>query len=199
MLRSECSKLNDVQFPEFMGDRCFMVKFYKDSGLPEKLGRFQETVDMMLKNVNTIINGVSQPIFLTIDEGIVKKGNTHRNGGVHIDGYWNEDMHCWGGGGWGGTPSSGWGTSGWKVKGNFLVPESIILASSVSASRGYIGEYENNIGDKGDCTHLDLSGLDCFLMEENRAYRGNVTFLHESLPVLFDTERTLVRLNIKNC
>ena len=79
-----------------------------------------------------------------------------------------------------------------------MTPESIVLASSQKACKGYVGEYEGLIGEGGDCSHLDLSTLDTFLLERNTVYKGNVMFLHESIPVEEDVERTVIRLNIKN-
>ena len=196
---SQCNVLNSVNFPTFLGERHYMVKFLKEEGLPKHLERFQDTVDDMLLNIDTKYKGKSQPIFFTVDEQFVKKGKTHRRGGVHIDGYWNEDLRCWGNsGGWGSIPNNGWGTSGWKFKDGFITPESIVLASSQSACKGYIGEYEGDIGEGGDCSNIDLSVLDSFMLEKNKVYRGNVMFLHESVPVSEDIERTIVRLNIKN-
>ncbi|AXK44158.1 hypothetical protein DVR09_15365 (plasmid) [Erythrobacter aureus] len=78
----------------------------------------------------------------------------------------------------------------------FDAPEGIILASTVSAAQGYLGEYEGPIGDMGDCAHIDISKLDVLPMQAGRVYAGNVNCLHESLPVASDCCRSLVRLNV---
>ena len=78
----------------------------------------------------------------------------------------------------------------------FVAPEGIILASSVSAARAYTGVYEGVIGPGGDCSAIDVSGLDILPMEAGHVYAGNVACLHESLPVTHDCLRTLVRLNV---
>ena len=196
-LISDCKIVGKTHFPKFMGERHYMVKFFKEKGLPEHLTRFQNTIDGMLENIDTIVDGVSQPIFITVDEKVIKSGDSHRRGGVHIDGYWDETLKSHRGSG-GHKMFAGWGTSNWKTN-DFSLPESIVLASSVSASKGWVGEYANDVGEKGDCTHLDLTSLKSFMLQPNKVYRGNVTFLHESLPVDYDTERALIRLNIKNC
>ena len=200
LLESKCEVLNSVNFPVFMGERHYMIKFFKDQGLPDFISRFQDTVDGMLLSIDTKIDGIDQPIFITIDEKLIKKGSTHRRGGVHIDGYWIEELQAHGGGHR--MSASGLDTGGginWKTGCDFSTPESIVLASSVAASKGWLGEYENNVGEGGDCTHLDLSKMETFILQPNITYRGNVAFLHESIPVEYDTERTLIRLNIKNC
>lgn len=78
----------------------------------------------------------------------------------------------------------------------FDAPEGIILASTISAARGFVGDYEGVIGDMGDCAHIDVSGLDVLPMVAGQVYAGNVNCLHESLPVHTDCLRSLVRLNV---
>ncbi len=93
--------------------------------------------------------------------------------------------------------SGSWDTGNgeWKTA-NFAEPEAIILASDVSASRAFVGEFGGPIGEGGDCSHLDLSALTPVALDASRAYIGNVTMIHESLPVARPTLRTLVRLNL---
>jgi hypothetical protein len=38
--------------------------------------------------------------------------------------------------------------------------------------------------------------MDEIILDSGRVYAGNVTMLHESIPVPFDCLRTLVRLNV---
>lgn len=77
-------------------------------------------------------------------------------------------------------------------------PEAIILASDLSASRALLGEWEGFICPGGDVSHLDLSHMQSVILDAHTAYAGNVTFVHESLPVLQDCYRTVVRLNVPN-
>lgn len=88
-----------------------------------------------------------------------------------------------------GYVTTGYDEAGWPI-------EAIVLASNVAACRALVGEYDGKIGSGGDVTHLDLSHMREVMFEANRAYAGNVTFVHESLPVQFDCERTVVRLNV---
>lgn len=180
----------DVTFPAFMAERIYMHEFTKCDGLPKHLSRWQPTVDAMLDGIDT-----DGPIYLMVDQKVVKAGVTHRRPGMHIDGYWIPAKQCHGDG-WGHSPSH-------KVHGHSThctsgdwPNESIILASNVAACKGLVGEYSGAIGKGGDCSHLDLSGLTELLMQPNKVYVGNVTFLHESLPVLANCERTVVRLNV---
>lgn len=177
-----------VTFPAFLAERVYMREFRKAQGLPLDLIRWQPTVDAMLEGVDT-----DGPIYLMIDQGIVKAGTSQRRPGVHIDGYWNPSLNAHGGGGghvgtWDSTP-------GW-LHCDFAKPEALILASDVSASRALTGEFTGTPGDGGDFSHLDLSGLSPRVLEAGQVYAGNVTMLHESLPVQQDTPRTLVRLSV---
>ena len=175
-----------VNFPEFTGERVYMKEFYKEKGLPSELSRWQNTVDSMLEGVET-----DGPIYLMIDQGVVKGGTSQRRGGLHVDGYWNPRISAHGG-----TKHFGsWKTGGW-VNCDFKDKEALILASSLTAARGYQGIWEGSCGEGGDCSHINTSNLKEVAMHAGNIYAGNVTMLHESLPVAEDCIRTLVRLNV---
>ena len=186
-----------VNFPEFTAERVYMKEFYKEKGLPSELSRWQNTVDSMLEGVET-----DEPIYLMIDQGVVKGGTSHRRGGLHVDGYWNPGVKAHGGRhGYQppqhhGTKHFGsWKTGGW-VNCDFKDKEALILASSLTAARGYQGIWEGSCGEGGDCSHINTSNLKEVVMHAGNIYAGNVTMLHESLPVAEDCIRTLVRLNV---
>lgn len=219
MYRSVMTSNNtQVFFPEFKAERIYMQKFHKEEGLPEYLRRWQDTVDAMLVDVDT-----DNPIFIMIDQGIVKAGHPHRRPGRHIDGYWIEGIsaHRSDGGGSHQTrvpdhhthrqthifrePSPG----GHENRPRHAIgsgdselflnhPEAIILASDVSGCIGYTGSWTGEIGDGGNLEHLDLSHMEKHVLQPNHSYIGNVGFIHESVPINFDCQRTLVRLNVKN-
>lgn len=185
----------DVTFPSFTKERVYMAKFFKKTGLPSYLKRWQKTVDAMLNLVET-----DNPIFIMIDQGVVKPQQSHRRPGVHIDGYWCEELHSHHGtGGHIMSTKAGWqGGSGWVTSGELTAPEAIILASDYSSAIGYTGEWDGTIGEGGDLSHLDLSQMNRIRLQANKVYIGNVGFVHESVPVTEEVNRTLVRLNVKN-
>ncbi len=213
-----------VAFPEFSADRIYMREFRKADGLPFDLARWQPTVDAMLDGVD-----VDGPIYLMVDQGIVRAGMTHRRPGLHIDGYWvpakqahhgnsgghnstprrrdtgghrGYESHSYtpprdtGGhsGGGGGRHASG-GHSGW-INAKYEEHEGILLASSVTAARAFAGDFSGAPGEGGDCAHVSTEGLIEVPMRAGRIYAGNVTMLHESLPVDCACLRTVVRLNV---
>ena len=117
----------------------------------------------------------------------------------------------WGGGD-GGQGDPGWGQGGggdamgshghsgrvtngvWRSE--HFAPELLVLASDVGACVAYVGEVDGDPMVGGDCAHLDLSGLERRPLEPHVAHVGNVTMIHESVPVAQTCRRTLVRLNV---
>ena len=195
-MQSIVKELGTVTFPVHTMERVYMREFRKEVGLPSELKRWQPTIDQMLLEVDT-----DGPIYLMIDQGLVKANTTHRRKGVHIDGYWIPEVQAHGG-----APGSHifaknkgyWDGDYWNTnpKAADWPNEALILASSVSASNAYIGEWDGIIKDGGDCSHLDLSKLQRIALEANKVYAGNVTMLHESTPVMEDVLRSLVRLSV---
>lgn len=82
-------------------------------------------------------------------------------------------------------------------KADFEEPESLLLASDYASCKGYLGDWSGEIRKGGDCSLVDLSNLTEIILQPNQTYRGNVSFLHESLPINVKTQRTLVRINLK--
>ena len=168
-----------VTFPPHIGERVYMREFYKQDGLPSDLHRWQTTVDAMLDGVDT-----DGPIYLMVDQGEVRAGKSQRRPGVHMDGYWNPVQQCHDV-----KPTHVHHATTWPSEG-------LILASTVTACRAFEGEWTGTAGAGGDCSHVDTSGMKEIVLGANRVYAGNVTMLHESLPVGSDCVRTVVRLNV---
>jgi hypothetical protein len=197
-MKSYIKEIGPVSFPEFTAERIYMVPFRKSEGLPSHLRRWQPTVDQMLVGVESI-----HEIYLMIDQSKVEAGKAQRRPGPHIDGNWIVESGSHGPGPGHGPrhrprPLSGrWETGpSWGNSGANFSPEAIILASSLSACRCYLGQYEGEIGLGGDCSGIDLSALPTLRLDAGKAYAGNVTMVHESLPVDRTCNRTLVRLNV---
>jgi hypothetical protein len=192
-MKSTVTKLGEVNFPEWSGERVYMVPFNKSSGLPKRLARWQRIVDEMLEGIS-----IDSPIYLMVDQGKVKAGESHRRPGLHVDGNWiaaqmdhshpPTHLHSgvWkdGGGRWNDATDGGY------------TPETIFLASDLSACVGYEGQFAATIGKKGEVTEVDISALSRIEFDSNRCYAGNATMLHESIAVPFDCLRTVVRLTV---
>lgn len=199
-MKSIVQQRGRVPFPIHVCERVYMREFRKQDGLPSDLARWQPTVNAMLAGVDT-----DGPIYLMVDQGLVKAGSSHRRPGIHIDGYWVPALHAHGGGHRGGGHSGDSGEGQHRGGGHMTASwggsdygqhEALILASDITGCRALVGDYQGVPGEGGDCTHVDTSGLKEVLLQPGFAYAGNVTMLHESLPAAADCLRTLVRLNV---
>ena len=180
----------DLELPSPKMRRVYMERVTKDKGAGEYQGVVAEILDRLGHNGHA---------FMMIDEKPIKAGEIHRRPGLHIDGYWVGNRH----GGHRRRPvvenSSGWSNGGgtWNSS-TFKEPEALVLLSSMQGAVAYEGEWEGYIGEGGDCSSVNVSGLTKRILEAGKVYAGNVTMLHESIPVLRDGIRSLLRLSIPN-
>lgn len=192
MLKSKSKKIKEISLPEFKGDRIYMHEFdIENPILPTGCERWIEVVKEMVSHSPK----KTGKAYITIDEKIVKKGETHRRGGPHTDGNY---LYGWGGGG------SGWLTG---EDGRVLPQDKhekqycsntggMLIVSSYEACKGWNGDYNGQPNQGGDCSHLDLSKMENFILSKNTLYWGNSTFIHESLPLNEDVKRQLVRITL---
>lgn len=219
---SKVKETGFVTLPDFQGERVYMLEFFQKSGLPDHLSRWQDTVDQMLDGITTdlpIYLMIDQKFVrkgefhrrpgVHIDGYWVPAMGSHGgHGGRHkpmaFEGRHGHkpfpvapNVYSGGHGGHGGRhkPFPGSLEDSWENS-DFSFPEALILASNVASAKGYEGIFSGPIKNGGACEHLDVSGLRDVPMEAGKAYVGNVTFLHETLPAAQDCLRTLVRLNV---
>lgn len=198
-----------VTFPAFAAERHYMIPFHQKTGLPSELKHWQKTVDAMLDNIQT-----DSEIYLMIDQKVVYAGEAHRRPGIHVDGYWNPSklrhvhsanpmlfgVHT-------GEPSEdsedthrirledGTFVDDWS-NATLSAPEAIILATDVTSAIAYKGKWSGIVGHMGDCSHLDVSHMKPIILSAGTVFAGNAAMLHESAPVPFTCQRTVVRLNV---
>lgn len=222
---SVVSKLGPVSFPEWKGQKLYMIPFYFGMDVPKELNRFKSTIAKMLSDSETKFGS---KCFVMVDESYVESGNYHRRPGLHVDGYWHDGLSCHGGGGRrsipGHAPSQpghrsipvrhshypapghvpsypGHGPSqpGHASSGNSK--ETLLLASNYSACRAYSGYYNRDFQTNwkgGDCSNLGVNSLDKIRLDSNFTYKLDVMSLHESLPVRESVKRTVVRINVQS-
>ena len=209
MINSIAEKRGTIAFPTFANEKIYMQPFYKKDGLAKQFKHWQATVDSMLEGIETDL-----PIYLMVDQAMVKAEQPHRRPGLHVDGYWVANRHgghrgisAHGGHGsgvhlpnlpprWQSLPDTHLGGNGGWDKIDFSAPEGIILASNIKACAAYTGIYDEQcLGHGGDASNIqgDFNRID---FEADYVYAGNVGMLHESLPVPYDCLRTVVRLNV---
>ena len=176
-------KRGPVFFPRFTGERIYMREFYKHRGLPSDLRRWQPTVNAMLDGIEA-----DGPIYLMIDQRKIKAGKFHRRPGLHVDGYWDAKSQTW--------PPSPNDPHLAIEPSDTPQAEAIVLASDVFGCRAFVGRFDVMPKDGNDCGHIGTAAMKRVAILPNIVYAGNVSMLHESMPVECDCERTVVRLNV---
>lgn len=188
-----------VTFPRWQGDRHYMLPFTTASGLPKSAERFQDIVDQMMLSVCV---SRSQVCHLMVDEKYVAPGDCHRRPGLHVDGYWIAGLRCHGGKHSPVPQHHSPSPEEPKPKKNKKkATEAILLASSYTAARAFVGNYERDfIADwrGGDCSELGLGGLKEVTMRAGVTYLMDVFTLHESLPMDKAVLRSVLRINVPN-
>ena len=166
-----------------------MIQFNLETleGLPAKF------IDV----AKAMLNGISHQggtAYFTIHGKKLKKGETLRRGGAHIDGNYEPHVMSFGGGGW--KVGQEGREQGHPIHERQFTKETggIVLASNYRACNGWIGEYKDKPEKGGDCTHFDLG--DHFELEPNEVYYGNNHFIHESLPMKDDVHRVFARITM---
>ncbi len=130
-------------------------------------------------------SGVSEGIaYLTVDEKLVKAGETQRKPKPHVDGNYEPSYRSWGHGGGGG---------GWNHSCN-IIPKrmAVIVAASVAACMAWTGQFDAEPKSDGDLSHVELG--EGTLFEANVGYLLSPSCVHESLPMAQDTLRTFIRI-----
>jgi hypothetical protein len=200
MLKSKSKMIKPMSLPEYRGDRLYMHAF--DISNPQLPAGYERWNPYLMEMISHSPKKTGKA-YLTIDEKLVTKGESHRRGGPHTDGNylfgWSPETPDGGP-----DPGSGWLTG---EDGRFLPREQheeqycsekggMLIISSYEACRGWNGEYDGQPNQGGDCSHLDLSKMEDFNLKADTLYWGNSTFIHESLPLEEDVKRQLVRVTL---
>lgn len=172
----------------------YMIPFHLENKLilVGDVEPFQDVLNKML-SLSPIKTGEA---YLTIDSRIIRKGNSHRRPGPHVDGNY---LFQWGTGG-----GNGWLTG---TKGRILTPEDhrlqyesklggMLIVASHEGCRVWEGQYKQLPKQGGDCSHLQLDTKDSFVMKKNTIYLTNSTCIHESLKMSQDVMRSLIRITL---
>lgn len=170
ILKSEITELGRVTFPEPSGIRVMMMPFLLEDLATIPWRGWRAVIAGMFGGADRG-RGIA---YLTIDEATVRRGETHRRPGKHVDG-------C---GAWGSPTPKPWARRG------------MILASSHVGCRGWNGTYAGTPGADGECDDIAVPTRDEVVMQPGVAYRCAPTAIHESLPMRTDTMRQLCRVSM---
>jgi hypothetical protein len=164
-----------LPFPDFSGLRVMMmpVKLGFTDGTPE---HYHELLVQLFSVIESRFIG--QIGYLTIDERELMPNETLRRGGLHVDGYYHGKCGAWGGGG-------GWGSVG----------NGMLTISSTAHCKAYLGVFDGQPKDEGECDHLTLP-KEGELFEAGQVYWVDGACVHESMPVTEKTKRQFLRLSM---
>lgn len=195
MINSVGKITGTVEFPQFSGTRIYMAPITKENfrdGIPEQ---YHLTLGAMLDQVPQI--GMKDQIFVTIDEKHLMPNTQHRRGGAHIDGNFIFD---WGGGdrgGWMSGVSAGRQLSARNHKLQYGSKRGgILMASNYSACQVWVGDIEGSPEQGGDVSHLDLSGMESFMLPAGQVLLGNSSMIHQGHTVQQEVNRQLIRVTM---
>lgn len=188
IMRSLVVNTGEINLPMIEGEYP-MIQFDLSTfkGLPK---RFLD----IAKNMMQGIRHDGGKAYFTIHGKKLKKGETLRRGGAHIDGNYEPHVMSFGDGGW--KMGEEGREPGHPIHERQFTQKTggIVLASNYQACNGWVGEYRGVPQKGGDCTHFDLG--EPFALLPNHVYYGNNHFIHESLPMKDDVHRVFARITM---
>jgi hypothetical protein len=167
MIHSEMQDAGEVRFPAFSGLRVMMLPVALDD--PRTFPEAYRGLVSELVERSPVRRGVG---YLTVDEALVRGGESHRRPGIHVDST----------GAWSGGPA---------YAGNGM----LVVASDVGGV-AWPGDHAGDVGPDGDCDHLRAALPPSVPMRAGRVYRCSATMLHEGVPLQRDALRQFVRLSL---
>lgn len=178
---SKFKELEKVILPPFSNTRVMMMPLILGdlNSIPESLAHYKSTLSELFHLMDQ--NHKGKIGYLTIDEKFIKKGDTHRRSGLHVDGVFNDSCGGWGGGG-------GWGSVG----------NGMITVASEQGCKAYNQALEGVIGEDGECDLLKdkLKEENATIFKKNTAYWVDGLCVHESIQQEKDVNRTFLRLSM---
>jgi hypothetical protein len=176
-MSTQIKNLGYVALPPFSGIRVMMMPFRLEDTSTIPFMQWREPVLEMAGRAGVFQGvGLQGVGYLTIDEALIKAGETHRRPGLHVDG-------C---GSWGG--SSPWASRG------------MVLVSSHVGCVGWNQPLPGEPTEEGNCEHLRtlLDDAARIKMQPQLAYWCSGMAVHESIVQPVDVHRQLVRLSMPN-
>jgi len=205
MYKSVFKELKPVTLPAYIdhgairNTRVLMLPFLLEDiqSLPDALSHYEQTVQELIE-IAPVKEGVA---YLTIDEKPVKKGDTLRKKGLHVDGLGTDDR----------TDLGPWAATGIQYQCKTMWNDEtkrwyhsaagiggMLTVSSPAGCRAWCKEFKGTIGNNGDCEKLreQFPDSEATVFKAGVAYWCNSACVHESLPMDKDTCRTFVRLSM---
>lgn len=181
-------KVGELHLPKFSGTRIMMVPLVLGDikSVPDFLREWNETL-IKLMELGAHPGKIG---YLTIDEKIVKRDETHRRAGAHVDGAYHGGFGGWGGGGggWGSVSGGGWGGVG----------TGMLTVANRPGCKAWNQTFVGRVGWEGEAEHLmdQAREENAVVFGADEVYWVDGACVHTSLAMTEDTPRQFVRLSL---
>ena len=160
-----------------------------DLSEPVMRAGFEDYLDPVRK-LCTAAGALTGIAYMTVDERIVKQGQSQRRPKPHVDGVFMSELGSWG------HDDKGKGGR-WNHYCNDIgvgAPRrmAVIVAASAPGCRAWRGEFDGEPADDGDLSHLSLGEGE--VLPANVGYLLSPDCIHESMVMQAATQRTFLRI-----
>jgi hypothetical protein len=185
MLNSYARPLCAVTLPPMLGRQVYMHSFDASApSMPEGCEDYRPSVVALLASAGI----QSGTIHMTIDEKVVRAGQSQRRPGPHVDGCFIPSAESWGHGG----GSGGWNHGCNNIPTDYPGRMPVIVAASVEGCKVWEGQFDAEPKSDGDLSHLELG--EGVVVPANVGYLLSPDCVHESMTLPRDIPRTFLRL-----
>lgn len=186
ILRSKYHPLVSVVLPPYQGRQMRYHTF--DLSNPQMPPGYEDFLEPVIALI-AAAGAHKGEAHLTVDEKIIKAGNSQRRPKPHVDGCFRvtpQGAHWGGGGGWLHYCNDVGATQVGRMP--------VIVAASVPGCRAWQGTFLGRPGADGDLSHIaDQLGAG-EVLPANVGYLLSPDCVHESMTFDQDTERTFIRI-----
>jgi len=180
MINSVFKAVMAMSIPQDKRTQLYMLPIDMAGNASEVPFQWQYFIRQMLQ-MSPIKQGTG---FLMIDSKFIRQGELHRRGRAHIDGNYY-----------------GKGAFGDDSKPGFRLNSDdggMLIISDYEACKAWQGVVQGEHGKGGDVEHLRhaFEKLPSTTMKAGVLYHTNESCIHETMPVLKDVYRTLIRLTL---
>lgn len=176
-LLSRSQFVSNMIFPRFNSRRVYMATTEgANVCLPQPIEAYNHAVQLLCSML-----GYKGKIHVTVDEKNLEAGQTHRKPELHVDGRFM---------------GMSWGHSGWNHTCNEipLVRMSVAVASSLARCKVYNGDFVGTPSEQGDLSHIRGQVGEGALVPANEWHLLSPDCVHESLPVVTNSQRSFIRV-----
>lgn len=204
MINSLCIPTVDIELPLVDDPKDYNLHLQKFNTINLTIGTIDDLnyiklpFSSIVRQMLTGIDLLGNTAYLTVHGKHLKKGELLRRGGKHIDGNFDPDIFNWTCHGvdfdkWLRKEAPPIGSKYHEILYNSN-RGGVLLLSNYASCLGWNGEFEGNVGLAGDCSYIKTN--EPFVLQSNKVYYGNSTFIHESIPVREDVYRILFRITL---